>query len=191
LNQLYKHTPMQTTFPVHMLALVDGAPRLLDLAMAVKVYVLHQMEVVQRRTEYRLRRAEERAHIVEGLVPALDMIDAIIALIRGAADVDSARRGLMTSPFDFSEVQANYILDMQLRRLTQLEGQRLRDELAELQTTIAALKSILASKTELRGVIRTELGEVRKQYADERRTQLTVDTGDLDTLDLIEDEDVV
>ncbi len=149
------------------------------------------MEVVQRRTEYRLRKAKDREHIVEGLVKALDMIDAIIALIRGAADVETARAGLMAKPFEFSEVQANYILDMQLRRLTQLEGQKLRDELAELQATIKELESILASKTKLRGVIKDELGEVRKQYADARRTPITVDTGDLDTLDLIEDEEVV
>jgi DNA gyrase subunit A len=191
LNQLYKHTPMQTTFPVHMLALVDGVPRLLDLATAIKAYVLHQMEVVRRRTEYRLRKAEERAHIVEGLVKALDMIDAIIALIRGAEDVDAARVGLMAAPFEFSEIQANYILDMQLRRLTQLEGKKLRDELGELQTTIKELNSILKSKTKLRTVIKKELGEIRKDYADARKTQLTVDTGDLDTLDLIEDEEVV
>ncbi len=191
LNQLYKHTPMQTSFPVHMLALVDGAPRLLDLSTAIKVYVLHQMEVVQRRTEYRLRKAKDREHIVEGLVKALDMIDAIIALIRGAADVETARAGLMAKPFEFSEVQANYILDMQLRRLTQLEGQKLRDELAELQATIKELESILASKTKLRGVIKDELGDVRKQYADGRRTPITVDAGDFDTLDLIEDEEVV
>jgi DNA gyrase subunit A len=191
LNQLYKHTQMQTTFPVHMLALVDGVPRLLDLSTAIKAYVLHQMEVIQRRTEYRLRKAQERAHIVEGLVKALDMIDAIIALIRGAEDVDAARTGLMAGSFEFSEVQANYILDMQLRRLTQLEGQKLRDELGELQATIKELESILKSKTKLRTVIKKELAEVRKDYADERKTKLTVDTGDLDTLDLIEDEEVV
>ncbi len=191
LNQLYKHTPMQTSFPVHMLALVDGVPRLLDLQKAIKEYVDHQIEVVRRRTEYRLKRAEERAHIVEGLVKALDMIDAIIALIRAAADVDAARTGLMAAPFEFSETQANYILDMQLRRLTQLEGQKLRDELAELQTTIKELNAILKSKAKLRGVIKKELGEIRKKYADDRRTKLTIDTGDLDTLDLIEDEEVV
>jgi DNA gyrase subunit A len=191
LNQLYKHTPMQSTFPVHMLALVDGAPQLLNLEKAVKVYVMHQMEVVQRRTEYRLRKAEERAHVVEGLVKALDMIDAIIALIRGASDVETARTGLMAAPFEFTEVQANYILDMQLRRLTQLEGQKLRDELGELRETITELQSILGSKTKLRGVIKTELGELRAKFADERKTKLTIDTGDLDTLDLIEDEEVV
>ena len=191
LNQLYKHTPMQTSFPVHMLALVDGVPRLLDLKSAIKEYVDHQVDVVRRRTEYRLKRAEERAHIVEGLVKALDMIDAIIALIRGAADVDTARSGLVAAPFEFSEAQANHILDMQLRRLTQLEGQKLRDELGELHATIKELNSILKSNKKLRGVVKKELGEIRKTYADERKTILTIDTGDLDTLDLIEDEEVV
>src|SRR5262249_49205618 len=122
LNQLYKHTPMQSTFPVHMLALVDGVPKLLNLPQAVLVYVAHEMEVVRRRTEYRVAKARERAHIVEGLLRALDMIDAIIELIRAAADVDEARAGLMAKPFEFSEIQANFILDMQLRRLTQLEA---------------------------------------------------------------------
>ncbi|HEX9505429.1 MAG TPA: DNA gyrase subunit A, partial [Acidimicrobiia bacterium] len=191
LNQLYKHTPMQTNFPVHMLALVDGVPRLLDLAMAIKVYVIHQMEVVQRRTEFRLRKAQERSHIVEGLVKALDMIDAIIALIRGAADVETARAGLMLKPFGFSEIQANYILDMQLRRLTQLEGQKLRAELEELRATIADLQSILKSKQKLRTVIKDELAAVRERHDDERKTKLTHDVADLDVLDLIEDEEVV
>ena len=171
LNQLYKHTPMQTSFPVHMLALVDGIPRLLDLQAAIKHYVDHQRDVVRRRTEYRLRRAQERAHIVEGLVKALDMIEAVIALIRGAADVDTARTGLMAAPFEFSEVQANYILDMQLRRLTQLEGQKLREELGELEATIKELESILASDTKLNTVIKDELAEVRKTYADARKTR--------------------
>ena len=143
LNQLYKHTPMQTNFPVHMLALVDNVPKLLDLRTALAVYVDHQKEIIQRRTEFRLRKAKEREHIVEGLVKALDMIDAIIALIRGAEDVETARTGLMAAPFEFTEIQANYILDMQLRRLTQLEGQKLREELEELRATIAELQSIL------------------------------------------------
>ena len=134
-----------------------------------KVYVMHQMEVVQRRTEYRLRQAQERAHIVEGLVKALDMIDAIIALIRGAEDVDAARQGLQAAPFEFTEIQADHILDMQLRRLTQLEGKKLRDELAELQATIAELQSILDSKTKLRTVIKDELGELRDEVR--RRAQ--------------------
>jgi DNA gyrase subunit A len=191
LNQLYKHTPMQTSFPVHMLALVDGVPRLLDLKRILEEYVGHQRDVVRRRTEFRLRKAQERAHIVEGLVKALDMIDAIIALIRGAADVDAARVALMAQPFEFTEIQANYILDMQLRRLTQLEGQKLRDELGELQATIKELQSILDSPEKLDGVIKNELGDIRGKYADARKTVLTVDTGDIDTLDLIDDEEVV
>ncbi|MGH9032072.1 MAG: DNA gyrase/topoisomerase IV subunit A, partial [Acidimicrobiia bacterium] len=152
LNQLYKHTPMQTTFAVHMLALVEGVPRLLSLDRAILVYVNHQIDVITRRTQYRLRRAREREHIVQGLVRALDMIDAVIELIRGAADVDTARTGLMAEPFEFSEIQANFILDMQLRRLTQLEGQKLREELAELEARIKELESILKSKAKLRGV---------------------------------------
>jgi DNA gyrase subunit A len=191
LNLLYKHTPMQTNFPVHMLALVDNVPRLLDLRHALTVYVEHQKEVIQRRTEHRLKKAKEREHIVEGLVKALDMIDAIIALIRAAEDVDAARAGLMAAPFEFTEIQANHILDMQLRRLAQLEGQKLRDELEELRATIAELQSILDSPAKLAAVIKDELAEVRDKYADERRTQLTVDTGDIDVLDLIDDEEVV
>ena len=191
LNQLYKHTPMQSSFPVNMLALVDGVPKVLDLSQAVLIYVAHQMEVVTRRTQYRIDKAREREHIVEGLVRALDMIDAIIELIRGAADVDTARTGLMAKPFEFSEIQANFILDMQLRRLTQLEGQKLRDELGELQERIKELESILRSKAKLRTVIKDELGELRERFGNERRTRITVDTGDLDALDLIEDEEVI
>src|SRR5256885_730562 len=191
LNQLYKHTPMQSSFPVNMLALVDGVPKLLNLAQAVLVYVAHEMEVVTRRTQYRIDKAREREHIVEGLVRALDMIDAIIELIRAAADVDTARTGLMEKPFEFSEIQANFILDMQLRRLTQLEGQKLRDELGELREQIKELESILRSKKKLHTVIKDELGELRERYGNERRTRLTVDTGDLDALDLIEDEEVI
>jgi DNA gyrase subunit A len=191
LNQLYKHTPMQSSFPVNMLALVDGVPKLLNLSQAVLVYVAHEMEVVTRRTQYRIDKAREREHIVEGLVRALDMIDAIIELIRAAADVDVARTGLMAKPFEFSEIQANFILDMQLRRLTQLEGQKLRDELGELQERIKELESILRSKKKLRTVIKDELGELRERYGNERRTRITVDTGELDALDLIEDEEVI
>jgi len=191
LNQLYKFTPMQTSFAANMLALVDGVPKILSLRDALKHYVNHQEVVVTRRTEYRLRRARDRAHIVEGLVKALDMIDAIIALIRGAADVEAARTGLMATPFEFSEIQANYILDMQLRRLTQLEGKKLRDELVELQETIKELESILASKPKLFGVIKDELGEVREKFGDDRRTQLTNDSADIDVLDLIDDEEIV
>ncbi len=191
MNQLWKHTPMQTNFPCHMLALVDGVPRLLNLQQAIQVYVDHQVEVVRRRTEYRLKKARDRAHIVEGLIRALDMIDAIVALIRGSEDANAAREALMAEPFSFTEIQASHILDMQLRRLAQLEGQKLREEYEELTATIAELESILADEQKLRGVIKTELIEVRDEFGDDRRTEITYDTGDLDVLDLIEDEEVV
>lgn len=191
LNQLYKHTPMQTSFPVHMLALVDGVPRLLDLSAALRVYVEHQKEVVRRRTEYRLGKARDRAHIVEGLLRALDMIDEVIALIRGSVDTDAARTGLMAAPFDFTEVQAGHILEMPLRRLAQLEHQKLRDEYDELMATIAGLEGILADEAVLRGVIRDELSTLRERYADSRRSEITFDPGDLDALDFIDDEEVV
>jgi DNA gyrase subunit A len=191
LNQLYKHTPMQTNFGVIMLALVDGAPRVLNLTDVLRHYVEHQIDVVTRRTEYRLRRAKEREHIVEGLVRALDVIDEVIELIRGAEDVEAARAGLMTEPFEFSEVQANFILDMQLRRLTQLEGQKLREELDSLRALIKELGSILRSKKKLHQVIRDELTEIKEKYGGDRRTRITHDVADLDVLDLIQDEEVV
>jgi len=191
LNQLYKHTPMQTNFAANMLALVDGVPRTLSLDEALRVYVDHQREVVRRRSEFRLRRAKERAHIVEGLVKALGMIDKVIELIRKAADVEVARAGLMKKPFGFTEIQANFILDMQLRRLTQLEGKKLRDELEELRKTIKELEAILKSKAKLDKVVKDELLELKERYADERRTKLGADVGEIDMLDLIEDEEVV
>jgi len=191
LNQLYKHTPMQTSFAANVLALVDGVPRLLDLKRALEVYVGHRVEVVTRRTEFRLRRARDRAHIVEGLLRALDAIDAIITLIRGSESADAARQALMAEPFSFSEVQANHILDMQLRRLAALERQKLRDEYDELMTRIAELEAILADEVKLRGVIKEELTEIRDKYGDERRTRIEVYTGDLVDLDLIEDEELV
>ena len=191
LNMLYKHTPMQTSFGVIMLALMDGAPKVLNLAEALNAYVAHQINVVRRRTEYRLRKARDRAHIVEGLLRALDMLDEVIALIRGSADVDTARAGLMAAPFEFSEIQANHILDMPLRRLTGLERQKLIDEFAELNATIAELESILGDDAKLRGVIKTELAEIRDKFGNDRRSQITFDPGDLDTLDLIDDDEVV
>ena len=191
LNQLYKRTPMQTSFAVHMLALVDGVPRLLNLAAALSVYVGHQVEVVTRRSQHRLDVAQRRAHIVEGLIRALDHIDAIIAIIRGSEDAAAAREALMGEPFSFTEIQATHILDMQLRRLAQLEGQKLRDEMTELQATIAALEAILADEGKLRAVIKEELAAIRDEFGDGRRTRVVFDPGDIDTLDLIEDEEVV
>jgi DNA gyrase subunit A len=191
LNNLYKSTPLQTSFGVNMLALVDGVPRTLDLRSALSAYIDHQIEVVTRRSEYRLQKARDRLHIVEGLLKALDAIDAIIQLIRGSESAAAAKDALMAAPFEFSEVQAQHILDMQLRRLAQLEQQNLRDEQEELLARIAELEEILASDAKLRSVITDELGAIRAEFAQDRRTALSVDEGELDTLDFIEDEEVV
>jgi DNA gyrase subunit A len=191
LNQLYKNTPMQSNFAANMLALVDGVPRMLNLRDALAVYVEHQVTVITRRSEFRLDKARKRAHIVEGLLRALEMIDAIITLIRASEDAAAARDALMAAPFEFSEVQAQHILDMQLRRLAQLEGQRLREEFDELRGVIAGLEAILADDTKLRGVIKSELLEVRAEFADDRRSMLTQDPGEIESLDLIDDEEIV
>jgi len=191
LNQLYKHTTMQTTFGVIMLALVDGVPKVLNLKEALEQYIAHQVDVITRRTQFRLDKARDRAHIVEGLLRALDHIDEIIALIRGSESADAARSALMAKPYEFTEIQANHILDMQLRRLAQLEHQKLKDEYEELTKTIKELESILNSRKKLEGVIKTEIREIREKYASERRTQITFDSGEIDVLDLIEDEEVV
>ncbi|MBA2752721.1 MAG: DNA gyrase subunit A, partial [Actinobacteria bacterium] len=191
LNNLYKHTPLQGSFGVNLVALVDGVPRTLNLAQALSAYVEHQVEVVTRRSESRLRKAKDRAHIVEGLLKALDMIDLIIELIRGSADRPAARVGLMVAPFEFSEVQANHILDMTLGRLTRLGRAELEEEMAKLRETIAELESILADPAKLRGVIKTELGEVRERFAQPRRAEITYDPGEIGTEDLIDDEPLV
>ena len=191
LNNLYKHTPLQTSFGVNMLALVDGVPRLLNLAQAVKAYVDHQIDVITRRSLYRLDKAQKRAHIVEGLLKALDMLDAVIATIRGSDDRSAARTALMSEPFSFSEIQANHILDMTLGRLTRLGRSELEEEIAVLRETIAELETILADPVRLRGVIATELTEIRDKYADARRSRIIHDPGDLNVEDLIEDEEMV
>ena len=191
LNQLYKHTPMQSNFPALMLALVDGAPKILNLRDALVAYVDHQIDVVTRRSKYRLQRAQERLHIVDGLLKALDKIDAVIKVIRGSKDADEARTKLMAKQFGFSEIQANHILDMPLRRLTGLERQKLLDEAKQLRATIKELEEILGSDKKLRTVIKDELSAVRERFADERRTPIEPDVGDLDVLDLITDEEVV
>ncbi len=191
LNQLYKHTPMQTSFAANVLALVDGIPRLLGLREALRVYIDHQVDVVTRRSEHRLAKDRRRAHIVEGLLRALDMIDAIIQLIRGSEDASAARDGLMAEPLSFSEEQAQHILDMQLRRLAQLEGQRLKDEFDELQARITDLEAILGDDAKLRAVIKEELIDTRDTFGSDRRTQLVADPGEIATLDLIDDEELV
>jgi len=191
LNKLYKNTSLQTTFAVNMLALVDGVPRTLNLTQALGHYIAHQVDVVTRRTQYRLRKAEARSHIVEGLLKAIDMLDQVIATIRGSDDRPAARAALMSAPFDFSEEQANHILDMTLGRLTRLGRTELEDEMAKLRETISELQSILASESKLRGVIANELTVVRDKYADARITQIVNDPGELGMEDLIQDEEIV
>ena len=191
LNKLYKNTSLQTTFAVNMLALVDGVPRTLNLQQALTHYIAHQVEVVTRRTQFRLRKAEARAHIVEGLLKAIDMLDAVIATIRGSDDRGAARIALMAKPFEFSEEQANHILDMTLGRLTKLGRTELEEEMAKLRETIAELQSILDSDKKLRGVIATEITAIRDKYATDRVTAIVNDPGELGVEDLIDDEDIV
>ena len=191
LNNLFKHTTLQTSFGMNMVALVDGVPRTLNLVQALAAYIDHQKEVVTRRTEHRLRKARDRAHIVEGLIKALDMIDQIIELIRGSDDRGAARTGLMASPFEFSEIQANHILDMTLGRLTRLGRSELEEEMAKLRETIAELEAILADDTQLRRVISEELLEVKEKFATPRRAELTYDPGEMNVEDLIDDEPLV
>jgi DNA gyrase subunit A len=174
-----------------MLALVDGVPRTLTLAQALTHYIAHQVEVVTRRTQFRLRKAEARAHIVEGLLKAIDMLDQVIAAIRGSDDRGEARTALMAEPFSFSEEQANHILDMTLGRLTRLGRSELEDEMAKLRETIAELQSILASDVKLRAIIADEMGVIRNKYANDRVTQIVNDPGELGVEDLIKDEDIV
>ncbi|HEY7948048.1 MAG TPA: DNA gyrase subunit A [Acidimicrobiales bacterium] len=191
LNNLYKHTPMQTSFGVNVVALVDGVPRTLTLAQCVFYYVEHQIEVVTRRSEYRLGKARDRAHIVEGLLKAIDMLDAVIAAIRGSDDRPAAREALMAEPFSFSESQAIHILDMTLGRLTRLGRSELEEEMAKLRETIAELEAILGDPAKLRAVISEELTEVKTKYDNPRRTAITHDPGEIGVEDLIEDEEIV
>ncbi len=191
LNKLYKNTSLQTTFAVNMLALVDGVPRTLNLAQALGHYIAHQVDVVTRRTRFRLRKAEARAHIVEGLLRAIDMLDQVIATIRNSDDRAAARSALMASPFDFSEEQANHILDMTLGRLTRLGRSELEEEMNKLRETIADLQAILSSDERLRAVIAEEITVIRDKYATERVTSIVNDPGELGMEDLIEDEEVV
>jgi len=191
LNKLYKNTSLQTSFAVNMLALVDGVPRTLNLVQALTHYIAHQVDVVTRRTEFRLRKAEARAHIVEGLLKAIDMLDQVIATIRGSDDRPAARVALTAAPFSFSEEQANHILDMTLGRLTRLGRTELEEEMKKLRETIAELQSILADETKLRAVIGEEITTLRNKFADERVTQIVNDPGELGVEDLIQDEEIV
>jgi len=191
LNNLFKQTPLQTSFGVNMLALVDSVPRTLNLAQALSHYIDHQIEVITRRSEFRLRKARDRAHIVEGLLRAIDMLDAVIATIRGSDDRPAARAALMAEPFSFTETQAEHILDMTLSRLTRLGRTQLEEEMAKLLETIAELESILADDTKLRGVIATEMTEIRDKFANARRSIITHDPGEMGVEDLIDDEEIV
>jgi DNA gyrase subunit A len=190
LNQLYKHTQLQETFGVNCLAIVDGVPRTLTLDQALRHYVDHQVDVITRRTRYRLRKAEDRAHILEGLLVALDHIDEIIDLIRSSPSADEAKLGLIER-YELSDVQAQAILDMQLRRLAALERQRIQDEYAELQQLIAELQAILADPSRVRQIIKEELVEVRNRFSDERRSRIVPDDGSMTVEDLIPESDVV
>jgi DNA gyrase subunit A len=190
LNNLYKHTQLQYSFGVNMLSIVDGVPRTLRLDQMIRHWIRHQIDVIVRRTRYRLRKAEERAHILRGLVKALDALDEVIALIRASETVDVARSGLMDL-LEIDEIQAQAILDMQLRRLAALERQKIIDELAEIEETIRDLEDILARPERQRQIVRDELGEIVEKYGDERRTRLVGYDGEVADADLIAVEDVV
>ena len=192
LNKLFKHTPLQTTFGYNAVALVDGVPRTLSLLELVRHYLDFQREVVTRRSKDELRKKEARAHVLEGYLKALDALDEIIELIRAAADVDEARRGLMER-FGFTEVQAQAILDLRLRALTALERQNVEQEYADLAERIAELREILGDPAKIDGVIREELLEIKAIYGrnDERRTEIVAAEEELELEDLIAEEDMV
>jgi DNA gyrase subunit A len=190
LNQLYRHTPMQDSFGVNLLAIVEGRPQVLNLKTALEVFVDHRREVVRRRTAFELREAERRLHVLEGFRIALDHLDAVIALIRAAADPASAKQGL-TARFGLSEVQAQEILNLRLQRLTSLEREKILTELAETEAQIRRYREILADEREVDSIIVEELGEIRRLYADPRRTEIQAATSEFTAEDLIAEEDMV
>ncbi len=189
LNQLYRHTQMQSTFGVIMLVVVNGEPRILDLKSMIHYYIEYQEEVVVRRTKFDLNKAEERAHILEGLKIALDNLDAVISLIRASRTPDIAREGLMKN-FNLSQKQAQAILDMRLQRLTGLERKKVEDELRDVVKLIEKLKSILADERKVLRIIKDELLEIKEEFADDRRTKITVGSSEFDVEDLIAEEDI-
>jgi DNA gyrase subunit A len=190
LSHLYKYTPLQSSYGVNNVALVNGRPLLLNLKDLIEEFILFRIEVIVRRAKYDLRKAEERAHILEGLLIALDHLDEVIALIRASDTVDTARTGLM-STFQLSEIQAKAILDMRLQKLTGLEREKIKAEYEELQKLIAELKALLASEEKQRGLVVEELGEIKEKYGDERRTEITFAEGDISIEDMIPDEEVI
>ena len=191
LNNLYKMTSLQSSFPVNMVALVDGVPRTVNLADALNGYVRHQLEVVTRRTQFRLDKAKDRGHILEGRIKALNVIDQIIKLIRESEDAAAAKDALMTKPFEFSERQAIDILDMQLRQLTRLSRIDLEKELGDVQERIKEYESILASDAKLRTVIKDEMSEIREKFATERVCKIINDSGEMALEDLVDDKEFV
>jgi DNA gyrase subunit A len=190
LNKLYKHTPMQATFGVNMVALVDNVPRTLSLREMIGHYVDHQREVVIRRTKYELRRAEERAHVLEGLLVALDNLDEVIALIRGSRDPETARTGLVER-YELTVIQAQAILQLTLSRLTALEADKIKEEHADLVERIKELREILGDESRVNGLIKDELTEIAQAYGDDRRTEITHAEGEIDIEDLIADQQMV
>src|ERR671916_821425 len=191
LNNLYKHTQMQQSFGVHLVALADGVPRTLSYRQVLKHYVAHQFDVVTRRTRYELGRAKARAHILEGLLIALKDLDEVVASIRRSRSVETARKNLMKG-FNLSERQAQAILDLRLQRLTAMERQKVEQEHRDLSEKIEYLEGVLADDSKVYGIIKEELLEVRAAYADERRTQITVDESvDFEIEDLIAEEEMV
>ena len=190
LNNLYKHSALQTSFGANMLSIVDGVPRTLRIDQLVRIYVQHQLEVIVRRTTFRLRKKEERAHILRGLKKAIDMLDETIALIRRSPSADEARVGLMDL-LDIDEAQANAILEMQLRRVAALELQKILDELEQIEIDIADLKDVLAKPERQRAIVKEELSEIVRNYGDERRTRIIPADGEISDEDLIPEEDVV
>ncbi|MGA0789484.1 MAG: DNA gyrase subunit A [Ilumatobacteraceae bacterium] len=191
LNNLFKLTQLQTSFSINMVALVDGVPRTVNLRDAIDGYVRHQIEVITRRSNFRLDKARRREHILQGRVKALDVIDEIIALIRGSEDAAAAKAGLMDKPYEFSEAQAVDILDMQLRQLTRLSRIDIEKELDDLRASIAELESILADDAKLRAVIKEELGSVRDSFATDRVCEITYDEGEISIEDLVDDKELV
>ena len=190
LSKLFKYTPLQSSYGVNNIALVNGRPEVLTLKQIIEEFIKFRIEVVVRRTQYDLKKAEERAHILEGLLIALDNIDEVIKLIRGSKTVEEAKNGLM-SRFELSELQAKAILDMRLQKLVSLESDKLKAEYDELMKTIDYLKSILASEELQRNVVKDELLEVKEKYGDERRTAITYAEGEISIEDLIPNEEVV
>ena len=190
LNKLYKFTSLQSSFSVNNIALVNGRPQLLNLKQLIHFFVEHRHDVVVRRTKYELRKAEERAHVLEGLIIASDNIDEVIAIIRASVNPEEAKSNLI-SKFELSEVQAKAIVDMRLRQLTGLEQDKLRSEFDQLVKTIADLKDILDKKDRRMGIIKDELIEVKEKYGDDRRSKIEYAGGNFSIEDMIPDEKVV